>query len=181
MICVPKCHNGSTEPWSLRKFPYVLMCDVCFFLLLLTKFGSSRLVQALYVNNSINEFMYGGFRCGRRQWFWESVHCIIWWMTDMYTFYPEWKSKTHRKYKIVRLYRHDRQKSSSFCIVLTCLDLLWVARSFLGIYLILIKLMFISKTGEFVYFLLRILILYDEALMLSNLFIYCLKGAVCKI
>ena len=63
---------------------------------------------------------------------------------EMYAFYPEWMSKIHRKYKTAKALL-TWQRSSSF---LYCFDLFGSLLSW-GVYLILIKLMFMSRTGQF--------------------------------
>lgn len=140
------------------------MCDVCFSYC--SPNGLSWLVQALYVNNSINEFMYGfldveegyGFenQCSVKYGEWDI--CIHFNPNESPKLVESLRLLTLQTEKLVFLYCFDL-----FSSLMSCKIFFW------GIYLILIKPMFISKMVLFAFVISQFFILSDEALMNSKL------------
>lgn len=94
-----KCHYiyGSKQAIKFKQVP--MSSDVwCSFFSFLTKFLIAHqmvwvwFVRALYVNNSINEFMYG-FLDVEEGYCFENKCTVKYGKWDTYAIYPEWKSQ----------------------------------------------------------------------------------------
>ena len=80
-------------------------------------------VQASYVNKSINEFMYGFLDVEGRLWFCKSMHCIIRWMRC--PFCP--KLKSIACLKSVKLYNSlSTWKTETLIFFFVCFFCIWL-------------------------------------------------------